>query len=142
MKFWLFLFGRVLSGAFAGSLVLENLTRGAVFQFVPKIHDVEFVIVTTIVSILGGIFGAVSVVSFLAAKVQQNRLAGWLALIFGGLGLVLPLMSITKALQAFDNNSQPLFDTAAYFGFSLIWSSGLVIWGISLVFNRQLREIR
>ena len=55
-----------LFSAFAGSLVLENLTRFAVVQLLPHIYDVQFVLIITIISTIGGIFGAVTAVALLA----------------------------------------------------------------------------
>lgn len=140
MKLWLIRIGQVTFGAFASSLAVENLTRFAVFQFVPRIHDVQFALVITIISTIGGIFGAIAAISLQAAKVQRSRLAGGLALIFGGLGVTFSLQNIVDAPQSFDKNGQPFIEALAYYGFTLIWSTGLVVWGIFLLFKKAIKE--
>lgn len=84
---WPLRVGQVASGALIGSLVLENLTRLAIFQLVPRIHDVQFALFITVIGGLGGILGAVSALALLWAKAHRFKLAGWFTLIFGFLGL-------------------------------------------------------
>ena len=134
--------GQVALGAFIGSLVLENLTRFAIWQLVPRVHDVQFALLITIISGLGGVLGAVSVAAFLSAKERRFQRAGWLSLVFGILGLALSLPQLLQAQQAFDENGQPFIDALAYVGLTSVWSTVLVIWGVSLLLKRKLSNFK
>jgi len=133
MKRWLIRVGQIALGAFVGSLVLENLTRLAIWQFVPRVHDVQFALLVTVISTVGGVLGGVIAVVLLLAKVQRFKLAGLLVLLSGGSGIALSLPQIIMARQAFDENNQPFIDALSYVGFTLVFSIVLVCWGISLL---------
>ncbi len=135
MKQRLIRIGQAAFGAFAGSLVLENLTRVAVVQLLPRIYDVQFAALITIISTIGGIFGAVTAVSLLAAKARRSRFAGWLALIFGTLGTTFSLPPIVHPQPGY-RGTPPLTEALAYFGFTLAWSAALVGWGVFLLFKK------
>jgi len=133
MKRWLIRVGQIALGAFVGSLVLENLTRLAIWQFVPRVHDVQFALLVTVISTVGGVLGGVIAVVLLLAKVQRFKLAGLLVLLSGGSGIALSLPQIIMARQAFDENNQPFIDALSYVGSTLVFSIVLVCWGISLL---------
>lgn len=136
MKQWGKRVVQVVLGAFLGSLLLENLTRFSIWTFMPIVHDVQFALFITIISILGGIFGGISMAAFLATKGGRFKPAGWLLLVSGVLGLVLSVPDIKMATQIFVQNGHPFIDAWAYFGFSMLWSVALIVWGMLLLLKR------
>lgn len=135
-KPWFLRAGQVALGAFIGSLVLENLTRFTIWQFVPHVHDVEFMFLITVISGFGGILGAVSAGAVLLANARRFKSAGWLMVVFGILGLAVSVPSVVMTQGAFNGNGHPFIDALAHIGFTSVWSTVLVILGVLLLFRR------
>ena len=141
MKRWIVRVAQVALGAFIGSMVLENLTRLAIWQFVPRVHDVQFAILIMVISTVGGILGGVVAIALLLSKIQRYKLAGLLASLFGGLSIALSLPQVIQARKAFDGNNQPLIDAMAYVGFTSVFSVALLFWGVVLLFKRVSKSV-
>ena len=131
---------QVTLGSIVGYFMLMSLTYLAIWRFVPRVHDVQFVLLITVISCFGSILGAVSTTAILLSKVRRFKLAGSLTLVFGILGLALGVSQVVMAQQVFDDNKQPFIDALAYFGFMSIWSMFLVIYGVLLISNGQAKR--
>ena len=141
VKRWLVRVGQIALGAFLGSLVLENLTRWVIWLLVPRVHDVQFALLVTVISFVGGVLGAVVVLASLLVKHRRFTEAALLVALFGGLGLAFSLPPFFQARQAFDQNDQPLTDVLAYYGCTLVFCLALFCWSVLLLLFKRGRTI-
>jgi hypothetical protein len=132
---WLRTLAYLIAGGWLGSLLLEITTRVAVWQFVPRIYDVQHVFLINIISAIGVPLGATVGLALSPAGRKHPARVGWCALLSRGVAFNLAAYVVWMTIR--DRRLRPLADVVPYYCPLLLLSTLLFCYGAYLLFVRS-----